>query len=50
MAKLIPRIVRDFDFSDINSPSKEWWSTTNYFFLKPSNFRVRVKSRTPRAD
>ncbi|KAF3355627.1 Ubiquinone/menaquinone biosynthesis methyltransferase ubiE [Verticillium dahliae VDG1] len=50
MAKLIPRIVRDFDFSDINSPSKERWSTTNYFFLKPSNFKVRVKSRTPRAD
>ncbi|KAM0328843.1 hypothetical protein ACHAQA_005259 [Verticillium albo-atrum] len=47
MAKLIPRLVRDFDFTfddDIEGPSREW-STRNYFFLKPSNFTVRITPR-----
>ncbi|KAM0283725.1 hypothetical protein ACHAQH_002314 [Verticillium albo-atrum] len=47
MAKLIPRLVRDFDIElsdDVTRHSKEW-STRNYFFLKPSNFAVRITSR-----
>lgn len=41
MSKLIPRIVRDFDFSTRN----ENWETENRWFVKPTNFTVRVKQR-----
>ncbi|KAG2016720.1 hypothetical protein GB937_006200 [Aspergillus fischeri] len=41
MSKLIPRIVRDFDFS----ARSENWDTENRWFVKPTNFTVRVKQR-----
>ncbi|CRG89508.1 hypothetical protein PISL3812_06544 [Talaromyces islandicus] len=43
MAKLIPVLVRDFDF-DFSAASKEW-ETENYWFVKPKDFRVRVHKR-----
>ena len=41
MSKLIPRLVRDFDF-ELDKPLKEW-TTLNYWFVKPQDFRVRIK-------
>jgi hypothetical protein len=41
MSKLIPRIVRDFGFST----GRENWETENRWFVKPTNFTVRVKQR-----
>jgi hypothetical protein len=41
MSKLIPRIVRDFDFS----MELENWETENSWFVKPTNFSVRVRER-----
>ena len=43
MSKLIPRVVRDFDF-ELENPGKEW-TNKNHWFVKPTDFRVRVKSR-----
>jgi hypothetical protein len=43
MSKLIPKIVREFDF-ELENPDKEW-KTTNYWFVKPHDFRVHVKVR-----
>ncbi|EYE90342.1 cytochrome P450 [Aspergillus ruber CBS 135680] len=43
MSKLIPRLVRDFDFELVN-PEREW-ETENFWFVKPVNFDVRVKRR-----
>ncbi|TPX11294.1 uncharacterized protein E0L32_001112 [Thyridium curvatum] len=47
ISKLVPTLVRDFDFElseEIAGPDQEW-KTKNYFFLKPTNFRVRVTQR-----
>ncbi|GIK00365.1 hypothetical protein Aspvir_004388 [Aspergillus viridinutans] len=41
MSKLIPRIVRDFDFST----GRANWETENRWFVKPTNFTVRVTQR-----
>ncbi|RHZ52629.1 cytochrome P450 [Aspergillus thermomutatus] len=46
MSKLIPRIIRDFDFS--TGPEK--WETENSWFVKPTNFTVRVRQRPRLAD
>jgi cytochrome P450 len=43
MSKLIPQLVRKFDF-ELENPSKEW-ETENFWFVKPVDFRVRVKPR-----
>jgi cytochrome P450 len=40
IGKLIPRLVRTFDFELVR---KDRWETSNYWFVKPSNFEVRVK-------
>ncbi|KAL5356483.1 cytochrome P450 [Aspergillus floccosus] len=41
MSKLIPRLVRDFDFhTDVQQ-----WSTENFWFVKPTDFEVTVRSR-----
>jgi cytochrome P450 len=40
IGKVIPRLVRKFDF-ELVSESK--WETWNHWFVKPSNFEVRVK-------
>lgn len=43
MSKLIPQLVRKFDF-ELEHPEKEW-DTINYWFVKPLDFRVTVKER-----
>ncbi|KAF4933384.1 Pisatin demethylase [Colletotrichum fructicola] len=48
ISKLIPRIIRDFDFKlegDAAAPEGTW-KTHNAWFVKPKGFRVSVKSRT----
>ncbi|CAG9939596.1 unnamed protein product [Clonostachys rosea f. rosea IK726] len=45
MSKLIPRLVRDWDFQlDTSLHSKEW-RTLNYWFVKPLDFKVGIKRR-----
>lgn len=41
MSKLIPRIIREFDFTTENRK----WSTVNHWFVKPTDFEVRVRRR-----
>lgn len=49
MTKLIPRLVRDFDFELDNevpkSDGRPLWTTQNVWFVKPTNFQVRIKPR-----
>lgn len=45
MSKLIPRLVRDFDFTlELEDGAKEW-DTMNYWFVKPVGFKVGMKVR-----
>ncbi|OLN97617.1 Pisatin demethylase 2 [Colletotrichum chlorophyti] len=52
ISKLIPRIIRDFDFKLEGSAASpgESWKTRNAWFVKPQNFYVRVEPRKTRAD
>lgn len=43
MCKLVPELVMRFDF-ELDMEDGDW-RTVNYWFVKPENFRVRVKSR-----
>ena len=43
MSKLVPKIVREFDF-ELENPGKEW-TTTNYWFVVPKDFKVTIKVR-----
>ena len=43
MSKLIPKMVREFDF-ELENPKQDW-TTTNYWFVVPNDFQVRVKHR-----
>lgn len=43
MSKLIPQIVRTFDF-ELERPGQHW-GTEAYWFVKPTDFRVKVKLR-----
>ncbi|KAH7111734.1 cytochrome P450 [Dactylonectria estremocensis] len=48
MLKLIPRIVRDFDFEladELKHGSKSW-KTNNYWFVKPKDLNVNVRVRS----
>ncbi|KAB8224028.1 cytochrome P450 [Aspergillus novoparasiticus] len=45
MSKLIPRLIRDFDFTT----GSQKWSTENYWFVKPTDFVVKVRRRTSSA-
>ncbi|KAI0128207.1 cytochrome P450 [Hypoxylon sp. NC0597] len=47
ISKLIPRLVRDFDFELSGGLANNGasWSADNYWFVKPKNFMVRVKPR-----
>ncbi|KAJ4005613.1 hypothetical protein NW752_002448 [Fusarium irregulare] len=45
MSKLIPRIIRDFDFERDGSLQRDDWHTNNYWFVKPLDFQVRVSIR-----
>jgi hypothetical protein len=47
MSKLIPMLVRDFDFtlaSHLQAADQEW-QTTNYWFVKPRDFIAKVAVR-----
>ncbi|KAH8652032.1 cytochrome P450 [Xylariales sp. PMI_506] len=48
ISKLIPRLVKDFDFelAEHLKPATSHWETANYWFVKPRNFMVQVKSRS----
>ncbi|KAJ9647238.1 hypothetical protein H2201_003336 [Coniosporium apollinis] len=41
MSKLIPRVVRLFEFQ----PVERGWDTLNYWFVKPTSFKLRVRLR-----
>ncbi|PLB53627.1 cytochrome protein [Aspergillus steynii IBT 23096] len=43
MSKLIPRIVRDFEFGI----KHQKWNTENFWFVKPIDFEVTVTKRAP---
>ncbi|PMD27973.1 hypothetical protein NA56DRAFT_696994 [Hyaloscypha hepaticicola] len=43
MTKLIPQLVRNFDF-ELEEPDKEW-KTVNVWFVKQTNFNCRIKLR-----
>lgn len=43
MYKLIPRLVRDFDFE---LERKGEWKSENYWFVKPTDFNVKVRRRS----
>ncbi|KAI0432674.1 cytochrome P450 [Xylaria sp. FL1042] len=45
ISKLIPRIVREFDFELSAGNAGDSWSTQNYWFVKPRGFEVKVKAR-----
>ncbi|OLN95513.1 Pisatin demethylase 18 [Colletotrichum chlorophyti] len=45
MTKLIPRLLRDFDFWLDPSLKSGSWHTNNYWFVKPLDFKVRVQPR-----
>ncbi|KAI1505313.1 cytochrome P450 [Biscogniauxia marginata] len=47
ISKLIPRLMRDFDFELSEELSKKdtKWSVSNFWFVKPKNFMVYVRSR-----
>jgi len=43
MAKLIPQLVRNFDF-DLAEPDADW-KTVNVWFVKQTNFNCKLKLR-----
>ncbi|KAM0081256.1 hypothetical protein ACKRZS_006586 [Fusarium odoratissimum] len=45
MSKLVPRIIRDFDFSLDSSLQHKDWHTQSYWFVKPLDFKVRIQPR-----
>ncbi|XDG09044.1 hypothetical protein ABKA04_008659 [Annulohypoxylon sp. FPYF3050] len=45
ISKLIPRLVRDYDFELSDNLAKNGWKTDNYWFVKPKDFVVRVIAR-----
>ncbi|KAI1736391.1 cytochrome P450 [Xylaria scruposa] len=47
ISKLIPRIVREFDFELTNGSTEDLWATKNYWFVKPQGFNVKVACREP---
>lgn len=46
ISKLIPRIVRDFDFIfPGNNVATAELKSTNHWFVKPKGFKVHIKAR-----
>ncbi|KAI8933564.1 hypothetical protein NX059_009297 [Plenodomus lindquistii] len=45
MSKLIPMLVRDFDWELDGRLKVEEWKTRNYWFVKPMDFKVKVGVR-----
>ncbi|KAI0550397.1 cytochrome P450 [Xylaria curta] len=50
ISKLIPRIVREFDFELTNGSAEDLWTTKNYWFVKPQGFNVKVTCREPKSS
>ncbi|KAL2104613.1 hypothetical protein VUR80DRAFT_10112 [Thermomyces stellatus] len=50
ISKLIPLLVRDFDFELAGDAAARPWSTTSYWFVKPTDFMVRVARRGGKAQ
>ncbi|OAQ93930.1 cytochrome p450 pisatin protein [Purpureocillium lilacinum] len=46
MSKLLPRILRDFEFSLDETLKSREWITRNLWFVKPMNFKVNIQTRT----
>ncbi|KAL7620204.1 hypothetical protein AAE478_009197 [Parahypoxylon ruwenzoriense] len=49
MTKLIPRIVRDFDY-ELLGGSGVTWNTANFWFVKPKGFKINVTRRNSKAE
>jgi hypothetical protein len=46
ISKLIPRLIRDFDFTiPNNNPETKKLKTNNRWFVKPKGFNVQVQTR-----
>lgn len=45
MSKLVPKLVRDFDFESDDRIKTKRWETKNHWFVKPTNFNVKVSLR-----
>ncbi|KAJ8129015.1 hypothetical protein O1611_g4615 [Lasiodiplodia mahajangana] len=45
ISKLIPRIIRDFDFELSAATAGDLWDTQNHWFVKPRGFEVKVSRR-----
>ncbi|KAH6681094.1 cytochrome P450 [Plectosphaerella plurivora] len=45
ICKLIPVLIRDFDFSLHETLRQEEWHTQNYWFVKPVDFQVQLRKR-----
>lgn len=45
MSKLIPVLVRDFDFELSQNIEQADWATKARWFVKPIDFQVKVKKR-----
>lgn len=45
MSKLIPMLIRDFDLELDGKLKAAEWQTTNYWFVKPRDFGVKVSMR-----
>jgi hypothetical protein len=44
ISKLVPRIVRGWDFA-LQERADQKWETENITFVKPQNFMITVKAR-----
>ena len=42
MCKLVPRLIRDFDLELCDAGR---WQTKDHWFVKPENFKMRVRPR-----
>ncbi|CAO2657980.1 Nn.00g072400.m01.CDS01 [Neocucurbitaria sp. VM-36] len=45
MSKLIPVLIRDFDFELDGKLQTRGWETKNYWFVKPREFKVKISVR-----
>ena len=45
MSKLVPLLVQNFDFELQGEVRNQRWDTKNYWFVKPTNFLVKVCKR-----
>ncbi|KAI1110951.1 cytochrome P450 [Nemania sp. NC0429] len=50
ISKLIPRIVRNFNFELLEGSTGTSWTTKNAWFVKPHGFKVKVSCREPKIE